>query len=78
MHRQSRKELDSIKQALDGVIRELNAISTGVRDHFKGIGSEQCADCIDHVTSTYRRARRQLDQINTSKVTKEFASRNKE
>ena len=41
--------LYNIKRELASIIRELNDISSGVRNDFQGIGSERCADVINKV-----------------------------
>ncbi len=75
MDSKSSNELYLIKQELNSIIIELEAIENGVRNNFVGIGNDKCANSINTVISNYRRVKRSLDNINTSKVTKEFAER---
>lgn len=67
-------ELQSIKYELDSIINELESISTGIRQDFRGIGNERCAECIERVTYQYRVAKRKLSNINTSKVKGDFVA----
>jgi len=68
MDASARYELESIKSELNSIISELEEISYGVRNDFKGIGSEQCANCIDRVLQKYYKARTKLNNIDTSSV----------
>lgn len=49
MDSSAKYELASIKRELSSIIDELSDISNGVRNDFVGIGSDQCANCIDRV-----------------------------
>ena len=69
----ARYELASIKSELNSIISELESISRGVRNDFVGIGNEQCANCIDRVTSQYYTVRRKLNNLDTTTVTESYA-----
>ena len=57
-----------IKRELVSIIRELNDISSGVRNDFQGIGSERCADVINKVNGKYNEALNKLNRIDASKL----------
>lgn len=60
--------LYNIKHELESIIRELNGISSGVRNDFQGIGSEKCADIINKVNGKYNEALKKLNRIDASKL----------
>lgn len=60
----ARDELDSIVRELNAIITELEDIACGVRHEFKGIGSENCADCVNGVLSSYYSTRQRLNCVN--------------
>lgn len=66
-------ELYSIKMELNSIIRELESVSYGVRRDFTGIGSNICADKVDNAIRQYRQVARLLNNIDTTKVTPQFA-----
>ena len=72
MDAKAKAELESIKIELDSIIRELEDISWGVRKDFKGIGNEQCANCIDRVISKYREAQKRLNKLDTKTIQEGF------
>lgn len=67
-------ELYLIKKELQGIINELDDVASGIKKDFVNIGNEQCAACISRVADKYRIVKRKLDNIDTNKVTEEFAS----
>ena len=69
-------ELSSIKQELKSIIKELESIEAGIRQDFKGIGSEVCAHCINYVI-VYRlyKARNKLSNVDTSRISSEFLAK---
>lgn len=69
----AQNELYQIKRELLEVINELDDIAQGVRRDFIGIGNEQCAQCIANAAAQYRMVKRKLDNMDTSKITEEFA-----
>ena len=73
MNAAAKAELNSIKRELTSIISELESISYAVRHEFVGIGSEKCSDCIDSVINRYEYVKRQLDNMDTSKVREGFA-----
>lgn len=77
MDNRSINELASIKQELTSIIRELENISYGVRNEFKGVGSEACASCIDSVIKNYYSVQKKLNNLDTNTVTTTFAKLHK-
>ncbi len=73
MDANAQRELNSIKSELNSIIRELEAISYGVRHDFTGIGNDRCADCINSVLQNYYTVRRKLNNLDTRTVTASFA-----
>ena len=69
----ARSELQSIKTELRSIIAELESISNGVRYDFQGIGSDRCANSIDHVIERYRTALRKLNNLDTNTVMEWYA-----
>ena len=60
--------LNYVRNELGSIIRELNDISSGMRNNFQGIGSERCADVISNVAVQYHEALRKLNRIDASKL----------
>ena len=60
--------LNSCKQELRSIIRELNSIEQGVRSSFSGIGQDRCADCLDKVISKYQGVLNRLEQVDTNRL----------
>ena len=77
MKKQSLNELYYIKRELVSIIRELRSISTGVRNDFKGIGSDKCASCIDSVINNCSKLQKNLNNLDTNAVTEQFAKSHK-
>ena len=73
----SRQELYAIKQDLQSIINELDSIAAGIRNDFVGIGNDKCASVVSNVADHYQYVKRKLDSIDTSKVTDEFAQKNR-
>lgn len=73
MDSNAKNELNSIKLELISIIYELEAISQGVRNDFKNIGSESCANCIDRAVNNYNTVSNKLKNIDTSTVTESYA-----
>lgn len=74
MDTNSQYELYLIKQELQSILNELDDVANGIKRNFSNIGNEQCAACVTRVADKYRIVKRKLDNIDTSKVTKEFAT----
>lgn len=66
MNASARNELNSIIRELNSIIAEMEDISRGIRADFKGIGENQCSNCIDRVITQYRNVRNSLNRIDTS------------
>ena len=60
--------LNSCKNELKSIIRELEAIEEGVRNNFDGIGQDLCADCIEGVIEKYRYVLRKLNGVDTNRI----------
>lgn len=60
--------LNSCKEDLRAIIRELVSIEEGVRNNFSGIGQQYCADCLDAVIGKYRYVLRRLEQVDTNRL----------
>lgn len=73
MNTSAGNELASIKRELNSIISELESISSSVRSNFTGIGNDKCADCIDKALKQYYRARKKLNNLDTSTVTESYA-----
>ena len=67
-------ELYLIKQELQGIINELDDIAYGLNHNFSNIGNDKAAACVSKVASNYRNVKRKLNNIDTSKVTDEYAA----
>lgn len=63
-------EIFLIRKELNSIIAELDSISFGIRNSFKGIGSEYCASAIQSVISDYRYTWRFLNNIDYNNVSK--------
>ena len=74
MDANSQYELYLIKQELQSIINELDDIANGLKNNFANIGNEQAAACVSRVADKYRVAKRKLDNIDTNKVTDEYAA----
>lgn len=72
MNANAQRELENIKIELDGVIREIESIASSIRTEYSGIGNDLCADSLTKVAQWYRKAKKQLNDIDTSKVRQEF------
>lgn len=69
----SEYELYLIKRELQSIINELDDIAYDIRRDFANIGEDQAAACVSRVAEKYRIAKRKLDNIDTKKVTDEYA-----
>lgn len=74
MDANSEYELYLIKRELQSIINELDDIAYDIRRDFSNIGEDQAAACVSRVAEKYRLAKRKLDNIDTKKVTDEFAA----
>lgn len=74
MDANSQYELYLIKQELQSIINELDDIAYGLDHNFSNIGSDKAADCVSRVANNYRTAKRKLENIDTNKVTEEYAA----
>ncbi|MDR6121354.1 hypothetical protein QFZ87_000951 [Bacillus sp. SLBN-46] len=73
MNESGQQELYLIKQELESIINELESIATGIQGDFEGIGNEKCASKVNSIAEQYRFVKGKLNNIDTSKVTEEFA-----
>lgn len=73
MDANSEYELYLIKKELQSIIWELDDIANDIRRDFSNIGEDQAAACVSRVAEKYRIAKRKLDNIDTKKVTDEYA-----
>jgi glucose-6-phosphate-specific signal transduction histidine kinase len=73
MNTSGQQELYLIKQELQNIINELESIAAGIHSDFEGIGNEKCASKITRIADQYRYVKGKLNNIDTSKVTEEFA-----
>lgn len=74
MDANSIRELYEIKEELKSIIKELEDIESGVRNDFKNIGNDICADRIRGVADQYGTVLKKLENIDTQTVTEEFAN----
>ena len=74
MDAKAQKDLYEIKCELQRIINELDSIARGVRNDFSGIGNDKCAQAIGIVADRYRKSKKKLDNLDTSKVTSSFAA----
>ncbi len=74
MDANSEYELYLIKKELQSIIWELDDIANDIRRDFSNIGENQAASCVSRVADKYRVAKRKLDNIDTNKVTDEYAA----
>lgn len=74
MDANSEYELYLIKRELQSIINELDDIAYDIRRDFSNIGEDQAAACVSRVAEKYRLAKRKLDNIDTKKVTDEYAA----
>ena len=74
MDSNSQYELYLIKCELQNIINELDSIAYDIRRDFSNIGEDQAAACVSRVAEKYRIAKRSLDNIDTKKVTDEYAA----
>jgi hypothetical protein len=58
----ARSEINSIISELSTITTKLDDIarSLRIRNDFQNIGSERCAQCLENVSSQYKRVRQQL------------------
>ena len=56
-------ELASIKAELNAIIKEMEGISIGISNNFKGIGNEKCSESIDSVINRFYQVRKVLNNI---------------
>lgn len=73
MDANSEYELYLIKRELQSIINELDDIAYDIRRDFDNIGEDQAAACVSRVADKYRIAKRKLDNIDTKRVTDEYA-----
>ena len=74
MDANSEYELYLIKKELQSIIWELDDIANDIRRDFSNIGEDQAAACVARVAEKYRIAQRKLNNIDTKKVTDEYAA----
>lgn len=77
MKKQSLNDLYYIKRELTSIIRELRSISSGVRNDFKGVGSDRCVSYIDSVINNCCKLQKTLNNLDTNAVTEQFANSHK-
>ncbi len=63
MDASTRREINSIRSELQGIINELDSISSGLKTDFKNIGNERCAKVVSKVAEQYRVVKRKLDNL---------------
>jgi hypothetical protein len=73
MNAKGQQELYLIKQELQGIIKELESIASGVQHDFEGIGNEKCAARVNQIADQYRYVKQRLNNIDTSKVSEQMA-----
>lgn len=74
MDANSAYELYLIKNELQSIINELNNIAFEISKDFSNIGENQVSACIYNVAEKYKVVKRKLDNIDTEKVTDEYAA----
>ena len=78
MDAKSQNELYLIKRDLKKVINELYDVSNGIQKNFYNIGNDKAASCVSKVADKCQFVMKKLNNIDTSKVTKEFADAHKD
>jgi archaellum component FlaC len=73
MNSSAQNRLYSIKQEIQTIINELEHISDGINRDFEGIGNARCASSVNRIAEHYKHVKRKLNNIDTSKVTEQFA-----
>lgn len=58
--------LNSCRQEMRSIIREMKSIEEGIRTSFAGIGQDHCADCLDKVIRKYEYVLRKLENVDTN------------
>ena len=61
-------ELESIISEMGSIIKELTDISNCVRNNFKNVGNDLCANCIDRVKGDCDKAKKALGKIDKTKI----------
>ncbi|MCR8643651.1 hypothetical protein NV379_13420 [Paenibacillus sp. N1-5-1-14] len=59
----TRSEINSIIRQIYSITRELDSISTGMRNEFKGIGTQICANKIMNMSESYREVASSLQRL---------------
>lgn len=67
MTQEAYNELESIKRDVRKIIDELENIADAISSEFVGIGSGRCSESLNSVASKYRKVRKSLMNIDTSK-----------
>ena len=57
------QEIDEIISQLSAITRELDSISYGIENEFKGIGASICAKSIENLTDRYKYVKNELSRI---------------
>lgn len=60
--------LNSCKEELRSIVRELIEIEEGVRHDFSGIGQNNCADCLQVIVSKYQYVLTKLNNVDTNLI----------
>lgn len=63
MDSKTRQEIDDMIYQLGNISRELDSISQGIANDFKGIGVAKCANSVSHLAGRYRKVRNELLKI---------------
>lgn len=63
MDRKVKNKVNSIIYDINSIVRELEDISNGLRNEFKGIGSIKSATSLQSAASQYRRVSNELRKI---------------
>ena len=61
-------QIENYRSELRSIIRELESIENGVRNDFKNVGNDKCADSIHSVIVKYRSALNTLNSVSPSHI----------
>lgn len=56
-------ELYLIRKELKNIISEIESISWGVKNDFKGIGSERCANSLSNIANQHKKTLKKLEKL---------------
>jgi len=72
----TRYEINVIRNELNQVVNELNNIADELNRNFKGIGSENCANCLEKVADQYAYVIKKINTIDENKIAEEYGGVN--